>query len=182
MRKRGTAEAPPRGREGRRSSLVGRGGHGHAAPSPTQPSAGVGGTHSLRAGTPPDTPSLVSQAGGRAGETGDRSRGEAATAAKGGELVPDWLSALGGGRLALPTRLKPLGVSAASPLNPKSPATPRNTSRAQRATQALGKPRRIPGPRGYSGGSLRGKGPRRAAQVWVRARHPRLGAAVKWRL
>lgn len=124
---------------------------------------------------------------------------------RGGELVPDRLSALsgggwgglvpdrlsvlsvcagpgGGGRLALPTRLKPLGVSAASPLNPKSPATPRNTGRAQRATQALGKPRRIPGPRGYSGGSLRGKGPRRAAQVWVWARHPRLGAAVKWRL
>lgn len=179
MRKRGTAEAPPRGREGRRSSLVGRGGHGDAAPSPTQPSAGVGGTHSLRARTPPDTPSLVSQAGGRAGETGDRSRGEAATAAKGGETLtgsPRW------GRGAPPMHLKPLGVSAASPLNPKSPATPRNTGRAQRATQALGKPRRIPGPRGYSGGSLRGKGPRRAAQVWVRARHPRLGAAVKWRL
>lgn len=150
-------------------------------------SAGMGGTTAYGTRTPPETPELASQAGGRAGETGNREMGKgsrrkgqrgsmwhqlrvpgnydknAAAVKRGRGAGPDsglsTLSALRSRavRPALPTCRKLLGLSAASPLDPESPSTPRNTGRAapsregrpspERATQALGKPHRIPGPR-----------------------------------
>lgn len=189
MGKWGTAGAPPWGREGPRSSpvdTVGAGSDGDAAPSPTQPSLlGWEGRTAYGTRTPPETPELASQAGGRAGETGNREMGKGsrrkgqrgsmwhqlrvpgnydknAAAVKRGRGAGPGLSTLSALRSravrpALPTCLKLLGLSAASPLDPESPSTPRNTGRAapsregrpspERATQALGKPHRIPGPR-----------------------------------